>query len=70
VQETHSSRHGPKEGSISSKTLAETKFSADELAKNKEAREKFLNSLDPLTRRAIINAGKELRAKRKAEGKK
>ena len=70
-----------KEGRISSKTLAETKFTADELAKRdrdiaeatqrtKESQEEFLGSLDPATRRAIEESGKELRAKRKAEGKK
>ncbi len=70
-----------KEGRISSKTLAETEFTAAELAKrerdiaeatqrSKESQEEFLNSLDPATRRAIEETGKELRAKRKAEGKK
>jgi hypothetical protein len=70
-----------KEGRISSKTLAETKFTAAELAqrerddaeaaqRTKESQEEFLNSLDPATRRAIEETGKEIRAKPKAEGKK
>ena len=70
-----------KEGRISSKTLAETKFTAAELAqrdrdtaeatqRSKESQEEFLNSLDPVTRKAILETGKEIQAKRKKEGKK
>lgn len=70
-----------KAGRITSKTLAETKFTKAELVqrtrerrqavkRSKQAQAEFLNSLDPVTRRAIIETGKELRAKRKAEGKK
>jgi len=65
---------------ISSKILAGM-FSKSEIqkaAKDLKARVKihkvqqaeFLNSLDPATRRAIVQTRKELRAKRKAEGKK
>jgi hypothetical protein len=69
------------EGRISSKTLAETKFGPGELEEHarereqtiKEAKEQSdarLNSFDPETRLALIKAGKELRAKRRAEGRK
>ena len=70
-----------REGRISSKTLAETKFAPGELEqrnrdyenavkRSKEEQAEFLNSLDPVTRRAIVQTGKELRAKRRAEDKK
>ena len=38
--------------------------------KSEAEQAEFLNSLDPAPRRAIAQAGKEIRAKRKAEGKK
>jgi hypothetical protein len=70
-----------KEGRISSKTLAETNFSAAELEQHaaehaktlneaKEHRKAWLNSFDPETREALIKVSKEQCAKRKAEGRK
>jgi hypothetical protein len=70
-----------KEGRISSKILAETKFTPAELAQRdrdnaeaiqraKESQEEFLNSLDPVTREALLKTGKEIQSKRKSEGKK
>jgi|SRR5579871_4566795 len=69
-----------KAGRISSKILADS-FSKSEIGqrarerktsvkKIKEEKAEFLNSLDPATRRAIEKAGKEIRAARKAAGKK
>jgi hypothetical protein len=70
-----------KEGRISSKTLAEMRFSVAAIRKRergqkraekeaKESSEQFLNSVDPVTREAILKTGKEIQAKRKKEGKK
>jgi len=70
-----------KEGRISSKTLAEMRFSVAAIRKRargqkraeKEAKasnEKFLNTLDPVSRKAFTELAAEIQAKRKAEGKK
>ena len=74
-------RDAAKAGRITSKILANTKFTRAELLerarkhrdavkRGKEQKAEFLNSLDPATRQAIIETGKQLHAKRKAEGKK
>ena len=70
-----------KEGRISSKTLAEMRFSVAEIRKRergqkraeKEAKasnEEFLNTLDSVSRKAFTELAAEIQAKRKAEGKK
>ena len=70
-----------KEGRISSKTLAEMRFSVAAIRKRargqkraeKEAKasnEEFLNTLDPVSRKAFTELAAEIQAKRKAEGKK
>jgi hypothetical protein len=70
-----------KEGRISSKTLAEMRFSVTAIRKRergqkraeKEAKasnEEFLNSLDPVTRKAFVELAKDIQAKRKKDGKK
>ncbi len=74
-------RDAAKAGRITSKILANTKFTKakllerareyrDAVKRGKEQKAEFLNSLDPATRRGLLKAGKEIRAKRKAEGKK
>jgi hypothetical protein len=74
-------RDAAKTGRITSKILANTKFTKAELLdrtvkhrnavkRSKQQKAEFLNSLDPATRRGLLKAGKEIRAKRKDEGKK